>query len=193
MAKYVFNEDTKYGWRNMPLLYLYIFEFIAEKAGKFDQEVNSKLILEIWHRHIYHVPRLYDSFFLEEMQYFGLMKREESSQRFIFYGSQINKVIERLSKGAFELTTPVDAPLLYVYIYSRMVELFGQKNKLMTGKQLINIWRTYIPNVPRIFDYHLLTEMCNFGLIRRIDSQKYVFYGGKGIILLRKMNNLRLW
>lgn len=176
----------------MPLLYIYIFQFIAEKAGKFDQEISSKLILEIWHRHIYHVPRLYDSFFLEEMQHFGLIKKQQS-QRYLFYGSLIFKAEDKLSLGVTKLNKIIDAPLLYVYIFSRMLEIFGRKTQRTTGKDLINVWRYYIPNVPRIYDYDILTEMCNYGLIRRVDSQKYVFYGGKGIVKLRKMNNLRLW
>lgn len=176
----------------MPLLYLYVFQFIAEKAGKFDQEISSKLIVEIWHRHVYHVPRIYDFYFLEEMQHFGFLKKEHA-QKYVFYGSKITKAIERLNEGAYELEYIVEPPLLYLYIYSKMLELFGQKNQLVTGKQLIGVWRNYIPNVSRIYDYHILTEMCNFGLIRRINTQKYIFYGGKGMLKLRKMNRLRLW
>ena len=176
----------------MPLLYIYIFQFIAEKAGKFDQEISSKLILEIWHRHIYHIPRLYDSFFLEEMQYLGFIKKE-GSQRYLFFGSLISNVIKRLGEGAHESNKVIEAPLLYLYIFSRMLEAFGYKNQLITGKQLVTIWRTYIPNVPRIYDFHLLTEMDNYGLIRRIDTQKYIFYGGNGTAKLKKINNLLLW
>jgi len=192
MARYVFNKDTRFNWKNMPLLYIYIFQFIAEKAGKFDQEISSKLILEIWHRHIYHVPRLYDSFFLEEMQYLGFIKKE-GPQRYIFFGSLIENVIKRLAEGAYESFRTIEAPLLYLYIYSRMLEIFGHKNQLITGKQLINVWRNYIVNVPRIYDFHILTEMCNYGLVRRIDTQKYIFYGGRGPAKLKKMSSLRLW
>jgi hypothetical protein len=188
----VFHKDTRFNWRNMPLLYIYIFTFIAEKAGKFDQQVNSKLMFEMWHRHVYHIPRNYDFYFLEEMQHFGFIKKEHT-QKYIFYGSKIDKAIERLTEGAYELNTITEAPLLYLYIFSRMLEVFGYKNQLLTGKQLISIWRNYIPNVSRIYDYHILTEMCNYGLIRRINTQKYIFYGGKGAIKLKKMNRLHLW
>jgi hypothetical protein len=192
MTKYVFDQDTKFNWRNLPLLYIYIFQFIAEKAGKFDQEISSELIIEIWHRHVYHIPRIYDFYFLEEMEYFGFLKKERQ-QKYIFYGSKIEKAIDRLSKGAYELDTTTDAPLLYLFIFSKMLNLFGHKNQLISGKQLISIWRGYIPNVARIYDYYILTEMCNFGLIRRINSQKYIFYGGKANEKLKKLNRLRLW
>ena len=188
----VFTKGTKFNWNNMPLLYIYIFQFIAEKAGKFDQEISSKLILEIWHRHVYHVPRIYDFFFLEEMEYFGFLKKEQA-QKYIFFGSKIQKVIERLEEGPKELNNTIETPLLYLYIFSRMLEIFGYENQLLTGKQLISIWRRYIPNVARVYDSYILTEMCNFGLIRRINTQKYIFYGGRGAVKLRKMNRLRLW
>lgn len=192
MIKNVFDEETRFNWRNLPLLYIYIFQFIAEKAGKFDQEISSKLIIEIWHRHVYHVPRVYDFFFLEEMQHFGFLKKEHQ-QKYIFFGSKIKKAIERLQEGAFELNYVTDAPLLYLFIFSKMCDMFGRKNQLISGKQLISVWRTYIPNVARIYDYNILTEMCNYGLIRRINTQKYIFYGGKARIKLKKMNRLRLW
>lgn len=192
MVKYVFNDKTKFNWRNLPLLYIYVFQFIAEKAGKFDQEISSKLILEIWHRHVYHIPHIYDFFFLEEMQYFGFLDKEHS-QRYVFFGSKITKAIERLSEGAYELENSQEAPLLYLYMFSRMLDIFGHKTQMLTGKQLIGIWRQYIPNVSRIYDYHILTEMCNYGLIRRINTQKYIFYGGKGAMKLKKLNRLRLW
>lgn len=192
MAKYVFSNNAKFNWRNMPLLYIYVFQFIAEKAGKFDQEISCKLILEIWHRHIYHIPRVYDFFFLEELEYFGFLKKERQ-QKYIFYGSNIKRACERLAEGVKESKEIIEAPLLYLYIFSRMLEIFGRENQILTGKQLISVWRRYIPNVARIYDYHILTEMCNFGLMRRINTQKYIFYGGKATMKLKKLNRLRLW
>jgi len=192
MSKYVFTTKAKFNWTNMPLLYIYVFQFIAEKAGKFNQEISSKLILEVWHRHVYHVPRLYDFFFLEEMEYFGFLKRTHQ-QKYIFYGSLIDKAWKRLSEGAIESDKCHEAPLLYLYIFGRMIENFGRENTILTGKQLINIWRRYIPNVARIYDSHILTEMCNYGLIRKVNSQRYIFYGAKGFTKLRRITRLRLW
>lgn len=192
MVKYVFTKDARFNWTNMPLLYIYVFQFIAEKAGKFNQEISSKLILEIWHRHVYHIPRLYDFFFLEEMEYFGFIKKTHQ-QRYMFYGSLINKAWKRLSEGAYESTQKQEAPLLYLYIFGRMLETYGRENVILTGKQIINIWRRYIPNVARIYDPHILTEMCNYNLIRKVNSQRYVFYGAKGFAKLKRVTRLRLW
>ena len=178
----------------MPLLYIYIFQFIAEKVGKFDQEINPRLILEGWHRHIYHIPRFYDSFLLEEMQYLGLIKKDKKEcSNYIFYGSLIDNVINKLGEGALETSKKIESPLLYLYVFSKMVSLFGSKNQLVTSRQLISVWRKHIPNVPRIYDVHILTEMCNYNFIRRIDSQKYIFYGGKSAVKLKRINELRLW
>lgn len=192
MAKSLYSEETKFNWRNMPLLYIYIFQFIAEKAGKFDQEISSKIILEMWHRNIYHIPRIYDYFILEEMAYFGFI-RKERTQRYFFYGSKIDKAVNRLVIGSYELNDEIEAPLLYLYVFSKMTELFGQKNQILTSRQLLSIWRTFIPNVPRIYDFHILTEMNNYGLIRRLNSQKYIFYGARGVGKLKRLNRLRFW
>ena len=190
--RYVFDDKTKFNWHNLPLLYIYVFQFIAEKVGKFDQEISSKIILEIWHRHVYHIPRLYDFFFLEEMEHFEFVKKEHP-QRYLFFGSKITKAMERLSEGAHEINKPIEPPLLYLYIFSKMLDVFGKTNQLLTGKQLISIWRNYIPNVSRIYDYYILTEMCNYGFVRRINTQKYIFYGGRGTIKLKRLNRLRFW
>lgn len=187
----LFNK-TKFNWREVPLLYVYIFNIIAEKAGKFDQEISTKLIIEIWHRHIYHIPRIYDFYFLEEMQCFGFLNKEHQ-QKYILYGSKVQQAVDKLEQGAYELKGTIEAPLLYLYVYSKMVNLFGRTNQLISGKQLISVWRTYIPNISRRYDSHILTEMCNYGLIRRINTQKYLFYGGKAQSKLKKMNRLRLW
>ena len=201
MAKFVFTKKTKFNWANMPLLYIYVFQFIAEKlggekTGRFNQEISSKLILEVWHRHVYHVPRLYDFFFLEEMEYFGFIKRTHQ-QKYMFYGSLIDKAKVRLKSGVDESNKYQEAPLLYLYIFGRMIEAYGRENHILTGKQLINIWRRYIPNVSRVYDQHILTEMCNYGLIRSVDSQRYsqryIFYGAKGFTKLRRITRLRLW
>lgn len=192
MAKYVFTNEARFNWTNMPLLYIYVFQFVAEKAGKFNQEISSKLILEVWHRHVYHVPRLYDFFFLSEMEYFGFIKKTHQ-QRFMFYGSLISKAWKRLSEGAYPCNKCQEAPLLYLYIFGRMIEEFGKENTILTGKQLINVWRKYIPNVARIYDQHILTEMCNYGFIRMVNSQRYIFYGAKAFKKLNKLNRLRLW
>lgn len=180
----------------MPLLYTYVFRIIADKAGKFDQEISPKLILEIWHRQIYHIPRVYDYYFLEEMQALGLIKKEQS--QFIFYGSKIESAKERLDKVG-SISKPnyndlgIEPPLLYLHIYLKMLDVFGRKNQLLTGKQLLTIWRQYIPNISRVYDTYILAEMCNFGLLRYIDSQKYIFYGGKARIKLKKLTRFRLW
>lgn len=186
-------EKRKSDWAKLPLLYIYIFQFIAERAGKFDQEINIKLIIETWHRHVYHLPRIYDYYLLKEMEEFGMVDKIHP-QKFLFHGSKIQVAYERLLEGAYDFPEgSIEAPYLYLHVYSKMCDVFNRKNLILTGKQIITIWRKFIPNVSRIYNIHLLTEMCNYGLLRRINTQKYIFYGAKSNVHLRKLRKDMLW
>lgn len=182
------------GKKEIPVLYMYIFQFIAEKVGKFDQEVNSRILLEVWHRHIYHIPRVYDYHFLKEMEGLDFIKKI-NSHKYIFRGSRIDEIIDKLA-----VVTPDDSqvpekdyPLLYLYIYSRMSESFGKKNILVTGKQILAVWRKYIPNVSRMYDDRILSDMARYGLIRMINTQKFIYYGEKYTSKIKKLSLLNLW
>lgn len=74
-----------------------------------------------------------------------------------------------------------------------MVEKMGKTNQVTTAKQLLEFWHRNIYNVPRAYDFHILSEMCEFGLIERINTQKYIFYGGKAQQKLRRLNEFFLW
>lgn len=85
-------------------------------------------------------------------------------------------------------------PLLYSYVFKLMIEKLGKSDQITTSKQLLEIWRRNIYNVPRNYDYHILTEMCEFGLIARINTQKYEFYGCTAYPkVVKRLNKFFLW
>jgi hypothetical protein len=80
-----------------------------------------------------------------------------------------------------------DCPLLYLYVYKQMIEKFGTVNKILTTKQILEVWRRCIHNIPRRYDYFILKEMELFGLIERFSNQKNCFYGSYGNEVLDKI------
>lgn len=85
-------------------------------------------------------------------------------------------------------------PLLYLYVFKLMVDRIGLIDQIVTTKQLLEFWHRTIYNVPRKYDRHILDEMCMYGLIEKINSQKYMFYGNKNKNMLRrKLNDKFLW
>jgi len=84
-------------------------------------------------------------------------------------------------------------PLLYLHVFRYMVDKFGKTDQTVSSKQLIEVWRRQIYNVPRSYDFHILTEMQEYGLIKRINTQKYFFYGNRSFTKLKQLNKFFLW
>lgn len=84
-------------------------------------------------------------------------------------------------------------PFLYLYVFRLMTDRLGMEDQLTTKKQLLEIWHRNIYNVPRKYDIHVLNEMCEMGLIDKVNTQKYRFYGGKANHKLKKLRDNFLW
>jgi len=84
-------------------------------------------------------------------------------------------------------------PLLYLYVFRLMVDKLGRKDQIITARELLEIWHRQIYNVPRVYDFHVLSEMCSYGLLHRINMQKYLFLGNKAHSKLKRLNTFFLW
>lgn len=80
-----------------------------------------------------------------------------------------------------------DCPLLYLYVYKQMVDKFGKSNQILSTKQILEVWRRCIHNIPRRYDFFILKEMETYGLLERFTNQKNCFYGAYGDEILKKM------
>lgn len=69
--------------------------------------------------------------------------------------------------------TEIDShcPILYLYIYKKMVEKFGKQNRVLSTVQIIEVWRRHIHNIPHSYEYVVLKEMEVYGLIERTTKQ----------------------
>jgi hypothetical protein len=80
-----------------------------------------------------------------------------------------------------------DCPLLYLYVYKQMVDKFGKANQILSTKQILEVWRRCIHNIPRRYDFFILKEMEAYGLLERFTNQKNCFYGSYGNEILTKL------
>lgn len=86
-----------------------------------------------------------------------------------------------------------NVPFLYLYVFKLMTEKLGMEDQITTTKELLEFWHRNIYNVPRKYDIHILHEMCEMGLLERINSQKYWFYGDRCSNKLKKLRDNFLW
>jgi len=86
-----------------------------------------------------------------------------------------------------------NVPFLYLYVFRLMTEKLGMADQITTTKTLLEFWHRNIYNVPRKYDIHLLNEMCEMGLIEKINTQKYRFYGKRASNKLKRLRDNFLW
>lgn len=177
-------------WKQIPILYAYVFQYMLTKVSftSTSQEVSIRFILEMWHRHIYHLPRVYDLYIVKEFEEYGLVE-QIAPGRYLIKGAETDLVVKRLKFGACLPKNGNGAPYLYLHIFRKMMGIFGRKNCYISGTQIMKVWRTFIPNVARIYDNQILEEMCRFELLRKINSQRYVFLGSTSFGKLKKLDS----
>jgi len=70
-----------------------------------------------------------------------------------------------------------EVPLLYLFVYKNLIDKFGKYDRIISRKKILEVWRRCIHNVPRKYDFHVLQEMCEFGLMERVNSQEFQLFG----------------
>lgn len=69
-----------------------------------------------------------------------------------------------------------EIPLLYLFVYKNLVDKFGKHDRVIPRKGVLEVWRRCIHNVPRKYDFYVLQEMCDFGLMERINPQEFQLF-----------------
>ncbi len=70
-----------------------------------------------------------------------------------------------------------EVPLLYLFVYKNLIDKFGKYDRMISRKIILETWRRCIHNVPRKYDFHILQEMCEFGLLERVNPQEFQLFG----------------
>lgn len=86
-----------------------------------------------------------------------------------------------------------EIPFLYAWLYQRMLWKFGKRDQAVPTKQLIEVMRRTIYQIPRRFNYVMIDEMNEYGLLKKVNSQKCVFLGASAHHKLHKFKDYFLW
>jgi len=88
-------------------------------------------------------------------------------------------------------------PLVYLFIFNQMCKKHGKKDKILTYKAVLEIWKRNVYNVPKKYYTHFIQEMCDFELIEQISFGKrfkqYKMYGYTKRKCLDKLGDFFLW
>lgn len=86
-----------------------------------------------------------------------------------------------------------NVPLIYLYIYNKMLEKFGHKEIIVSTKNLIEITRRTVYQIPKKYDFFILKELEDYEFLKKINTQKYLFKGIGNEKKLSKLNDYFLW
>jgi hypothetical protein len=103
------------------------------------------------------------------------------------------KPVKTEEETAVKLKGKENVPLIYLYIYSKMLEKFGHKDIIMSTKNLIEICRRTVHQIPKKYDFFILKELENYDFLKKINTQKYLFKGTGNEKKLSKLNDYFLW
>lgn len=84
-------------------------------------------------------------------------------------------------------------PLIYLWIYKKMIDRFGKDNQIILAKNLLEVLRRTVYQIPRQYDYFILKEMCGYGLLEKVNSQKYKLLGSLADKKLKNINDYFFW
>lgn len=84
-------------------------------------------------------------------------------------------------------------PLIYLFIFKKMLEKFGKGNTLVTSKGLIEITRRTCYQIPNKYNYWILDDMVRYKLIEKINNQKYKLLGNDNFAKLQRLEDYAFW
>ena len=90
-----------------------------------------------------------------------------------------------------------DIPLIYLFIFNQMVKKYGRKDKILSYKAVLEVWKRNVYNVPKKYYSHFIEEMCEMGLLKQVSfGKRFKQYGMNGYSkrkCLDKLGDFFLW
>jgi len=86
---------------------------------------------------------------------------------------------------------------MYLFIFRQITKKHGKKDRVLSYKAVLEIWKRNVYNVPNKYYKHFITEMCEMGLMeqigfgRRIIQYKVFCYSKRKC--LDKLGEFFLW
>lgn len=81
-------------------------------------------------------------------------------------------------------------PIIYLFIFSKILEKYS-RGGIVYAKNLIEILRRTVYQMPGKYDYFILEELEEFKLVKKLDRYKYEIIGGSE--KLKELNEFFLW
>lgn len=82
-----------------------------------------------------------------------------------------------------------EVPLIYLWIFKKLCDKWGRCNTIVYSKEILEVVRRTIYQVPRKYDYFILKEMEKFQLIENINQQRHKILGSCANKKLKKLDN----
>ena len=95
--------------------------------------------------------------------------------------------------GKEKINSDGDIPLIYLWIYKKFCDKWGECNVIVLSKDMVEIVRRTVYQVPKKYDYFILKEMETFKLIESINTQKYKIMGLEANKKLKKLDQYYFW
>lgn len=81
-----------------------------------------------------------------------------------------------------------EIPILYLWIYKKYIDKYGELDRYVSRKELIETMHRTIYQVPRKYDWFIIKEIEFFGMIEKVDNVTYRLKGRMAPKLLKKLN-----
>lgn len=86
-----------------------------------------------------------------------------------------------------------ESPIIYLWIYKKMVDKFGKENQIILAKHLLEVLRRTVWQIPRKYDYYILRELCDLGFMERVNTQRYKLLAAQAEKKLGSMADYSFW
>lgn len=100
----------------------------------------------------------------------------------------MNKITQPTCKNTNERI-----PLIYLFIFHKMVQRCGKKDIEVTFNLLSEMTRRVAYQLPKLYVMVILKELEYYGLIKKMSTRTYILYGRTNAHLIKKMNQYFLW
>lgn len=64
-------------------------------------------------------------------------------------------------------------PIIYLYLYEKLIERFGRRPVEIDVKDIIATNKIIVFHIPSKHSYPIIQEMVHYGLLKKINSRKY--------------------
>ena len=92
-----------------------------------------------------------------------------------------------------EIIITQEIPLVYLWIYKKFCDKWGRYNVIVFTKDIEEIIRRTVYQIPKKYDQCIIKELERFELIENINQHKFKLNGSLANKKLKKLDNYFAW